>query len=93
MIARNIVLFCLVTANLTLMPARAATAARQGATAPGIYREWSGEISDGASKKTLVRFKQERRSAFGAFGGGYEELFTRTARQIGEDIAGLVNAF
>lgn len=52
-----------------------------------------GEIIDGASKKTLVRFRQERRSAWGAFGGGYEALFTRTARQIGEDIAGLVNAF
>ena len=52
-----------------------------------------GEIIDGASKKTLVRFKQERRSAMGVFGGGYDELFTRTARQIGEDIAGLVNAF
>ena len=53
----------------------------------------TGEIIDGASKKTLVRFKQERRSAMGVFGGGYDELFTRTARQIGEDIAGLVNAF
>jgi hypothetical protein len=52
-----------------------------------------GEIIDGASKKTLVRFKQERRSAAGLFGGGYDELFTRTARQIGEDIATLVNAF
>lgn len=200
MIARNIVLFCLVVANLTVTPARDATAARQGATAPGTYRDWNGdidevtivqpfnaagydaiavesfdtagvplpnpkdntyaavqgamrlikpafmtgleqtarrkigaggkartliirarvtkldpgsraarywagfgagavkvamigEIIDGSSKKTLVRFKQERRSAVGVFGGGYEELFTRTARQIGEDIAGLVNAF
>jgi hypothetical protein len=53
----------------------------------------TGEIIDGASKKILVRFKQERRSAVGLFGGDYDELFTRTARQIGEDIAGLVNAF
>ena len=53
----------------------------------------AGEIIDGSTKKTLVRFKQERRSAFGAFGGGYEALFTRTARQIGGDIASLVNAF
>jgi hypothetical protein len=52
-----------------------------------------GEIVDGNSKRVLVRFRQERRSGFGAFGGGYEELFTRTARQIGGDIAGLVNAF
>ncbi len=52
-----------------------------------------GEIVDGASQKTLVRFVQERRSGFGAFGGGYGELFQRTARQIGGDVAGLINAF
>ena len=53
----------------------------------------AGEIIDGSTKKTLVRFKQERRSAVGLLGGGYEALFTRTARQIGDDIGGLVNAF
>ena len=53
----------------------------------------TGEIIDAASKKTLVRFKQERRSAVGMFGGGYQELFTRTAHQIGGDIATLINAF
>ena len=53
----------------------------------------AGEIIDGATKKTLVRLKQERRSAVGLFGGGYEALFKRTAHQIGGDIAGLVNAF
>jgi hypothetical protein len=53
----------------------------------------NGEIVDAASGKTLVRFQQERRSGFGAFGGGYGALFTRTARQIGGDIAGLINAF
>jgi Domain of unknown function (DUF4410) len=53
----------------------------------------TGEIIDAASKKTLVRFKQERRSAVGMFGGGYQELFKRTAHQIGEDIGALVNAF
>ncbi len=52
-----------------------------------------GEIVDGSSQRTLVRFKQERRSGFGAFGGGYAALFIRTARQIGGDIASLVNAF
>lgn len=204
MIARNIVLFCLVAANLTLIPCPDAAAAGKGATAPGTYRDWNGdidevtiiqpfnaaaydsiavetfdtagiplpnpndntyaavqaairlikpafmagleenarrkigpnlpaagkartlvirarvtkldpgsqaarywagfgagavkiamtgEIIDAASKKTLVRFKQERRSAMGAFGGGYQELFTRTAHQIGGDIASLVNAF
>jgi hypothetical protein len=53
----------------------------------------AGELIDAASQKTLVRFAQERRSGFGAFGGGYGALFTRTARQIGEDVAGLLNAF
>lgn len=64
-----------------------------GFGAGAVKIEMIGEIVDGTSKKVLVRFKQERRSAFGAFGGGYEELFTRTARQIGGDIATLVNAF
>ena len=53
----------------------------------------TGEIIDGTSGKTLVRFAQERRSGFGWFGGGYSALFQRTARQIGGDVAGLINAF
>ena len=53
----------------------------------------AGEIIDASTKKTLVRFKQERRSAVGLLGGGYEALFKRTAHQIGGDIASLVNAF
>jgi hypothetical protein len=204
MIARNIVLFCLVAASLTLLPGERANAAKKSLTAPGTYQDWNGdidevtivqpfnaatynsiavesfdttgitlpnptdntyaavqaavrllkpafisgleekarrkidansaagakgrmlvvrarvtkldpgsraarywasfgagavkiamtgEIIDASTKKTLVRFRQERRSGFGAFGGGYDELFTRTARQIGGDIAGLVNAF
>ena len=52
-----------------------------------------GEIIDRSSGKVLVRFAHERRSAFGAFGGGYGELFQRTARQIGGDIGELINAF
>jgi Domain of unknown function (DUF4410) len=52
----------------------------------------AGEIVD-SSGKVLVRFAQERRSAFGAFGGGYGELFRRTAHQIGGDIGELINAF
>lgn len=52
-----------------------------------------GEIVDKSSGKVLVRFAQERRSAFGAFGGGYGALFQRTARQIGGDIGELINAF
>ncbi len=52
-----------------------------------------GEVIDAHSHRTLVKFTQERRSAFGAFGGGYGELFARTARQIGGDVATLINAF
>jgi uncharacterized protein DUF4410 len=52
-----------------------------------------GEIIDRSSGKVLVRFAQERRSAFGAFGGGYGALFQRTAHQLGGDVAGLINAF
>jgi hypothetical protein len=52
-----------------------------------------GEVIDARSRKTLVRFRQERRSGVGAFGGGYSELFGRTARQIGGDVADLLNAF
>ena len=70
-------------------------AARQwvGFGAGAVKIEMTGEIIDAASRKTLVRFKQERRSGYGAFGGGYRELFVRTARQIGGDIAGLISAF
>ena len=52
-----------------------------------------GEIIDGASGKVLVRFAQERRSGFGAFGGGYSTLFERTARELGADVAEVINAF
>lgn len=53
----------------------------------------AGDIIDGSSGKVLVRFVQERRSGFGAFGGGYAALFERTARQIGGDVGELINAF
>ena len=55
--------------------------------------EMLGEVIDARSRKTLLRFRQERRSGFGAFGGAYGELFARTARQIGGDVAELLNAF
>lgn len=53
----------------------------------------TGDIVDARTRRILVKFKQERRSGFGVFGGGYGELFSRTARQIGGDIADLLNAF
>ena len=64
-----------------------------GFGAGAVKIEMTGEFVDAASRKVLVRFKQERRSGFGMFGGGYGELFTRTARQIGGDVAELLNAF
>ena len=64
-----------------------------GFGAGAVKIEMTGEVVDASSRKTLIRFKQERRSGFGAFGGGYGELFARTARQIGGDIADLLNAF
>jgi hypothetical protein len=64
-----------------------------GFGAGAVKIEMTGEIVDAPSRKILVRFKQERRSGFGVFGGGYGGLFTRTARQIGGDIADLLNAF
>ncbi len=64
-----------------------------GFGAGGVKIEMLGEVIDARSKKTLIRFRQERRSGVGAFGGGYGELFARTARQIGGDVADLLNAF
>src|SRR5262245_2365929 len=54
-----------------------------GFGAGAVKIEVAGEIVDARSRSVLVRFKQERRSGFGLFGGGYGELFNRTARQIG----------
>src|ERR1043166_1646529 len=64
-----------------------------GFGAGAVKIELTGEFVDAASRRVLVRFKQERRSAFGMFGGGYGELFAPPARQIGGDVADLLNAF
>jgi hypothetical protein len=64
-----------------------------GFGAGAVKIEMTGEFVDASSRKVLARFKQERRSGFGMFGGGYGELFIRTARQIGGDVADLLNAF
>jgi Domain of unknown function (DUF4410) len=52
-----------------------------------------GEVVDGGSGQVLLRFSQERRSGFGAFGGDYEKLMKRNLRQIGGDVSGLLKAF
>jgi hypothetical protein len=64
-----------------------------GFGAGAVKVEMTGDVVDARSRKVLVRFKQERRSGFGIFGGGYGDLFVRTAHQIGGDIAVLLNAF
>lgn len=51
------------------------------------------EVVDGASGDVLLAFGQQRRSGFGGFGGGYEELMERTVRQIAEDTARLLQQF
>lgn len=51
------------------------------------------ELVDGASGSVLLEFTQQRRSGFGGFGGGYEELMERTLRQIGADTTKLLKRF
>jgi len=60
-----------------------------GAARTGI----SGEVVDGASGKVPLHFNQERRSGFGVGGGDYVKLMQRTLRQLGGDVALILNAF
>lgn len=52
----------------------------------------AGEIVDGQSGEVLVRFTQERRSAFDRF-AGYEEIMVRNLVAIGEDIGNMLKEF
>ena len=53
-----------------------------------------GEIFERDSHRTLVTFQQTRRSKVGPGGGtGFGQLFSQTTRQIGADVASLINAF
>jgi hypothetical protein len=63
-----------------------------GFSAGAVIVEMTGEISDERTKTVLITFRQERRSGFGVFGGGYHALLDRTIKQIGGDVAGLLNA-
>jgi hypothetical protein len=51
------------------------------------------ELVDAASSQVLLSFTQQRRSGFGGFGGDYEELMSRTIRQIGGDATNLLKQF
>ncbi len=64
-----------------------------GFGAGAVRAEVHCELVDGASGEVLLSFTQQRRSGFGGFGGGYEELMTRTIRQVGEDTANLLQEF
>lgn len=55
--------------------------------------EVSGELVDAATGKVLLRYRQERRSGAGAFGGGYEKLLDRNLETLGEDVAMILKAF
>jgi hypothetical protein len=55
--------------------------------------ELQGEVVDAATGKVLLRFKQERRSAIGAFAGDYVELMNRNLVTVGQDLAGVLKAF
>ena len=55
--------------------------------------EIAGEIIDERARTiALIRFRQERRSGWGLLGGGYHALLDRNIKQIGGDVARLVNA-
>jgi len=51
------------------------------------------DLVDAASGEVLLSFTQQRRSGFGGFGGDYEELMSRTIRQIGSDATNLLKQF
>jgi hypothetical protein len=54
--------------------------------------EIAGEIIDEKTRTRLIRFRQERRAGWGLLGGGYHALLDRDIKQIGGDVARLVNA-
>lgn len=55
--------------------------------------EIAGEVVDAGTGKVLLRFRQERRSGAGMFGGDYVKLMDRNLRTIGEDVALILKAF
>jgi hypothetical protein len=64
-----------------------------GFGAGAVRVEIQGELVDAATGRTLLRFRQERRSGFGDLGGEYEELFQRSLVTIGRDVAFVLKAF
>jgi hypothetical protein len=60
-----------------------------GAAKTGI----AGEVRDSRTGQILLRFQQERRSAVGSYGGGYEDLLNRNLWTIGKDLANVLQHF
>ena len=54
--------------------------------------EITGELIDQRDGSVIARFRQERRSGFGLLGGGYHALLDRDLKEIGADVAELINA-
>jgi hypothetical protein len=60
-----------------------------GAAKTGI----AGEVRDSRTGQILLRFQQERRSAVGSYGGGYDDLLNRNLWTIGKDLANVLQHF
>jgi hypothetical protein len=55
--------------------------------------ELTAEVVDSSTDQVLLRFHQERRSAVGALGGGYDELLDRNLWTIGQDLGNVLLHF
>jgi hypothetical protein len=52
-----------------------------------------GDLIEGKSGRTLLRFRDARASSGGAFGGGYAEVLDENMHEVGEDVGVLLGAF
>jgi hypothetical protein len=53
----------------------------------------SGEVLDGPTGRTLLRFKDGSVTGGGMFGGGYDEVLDANMKQLGEDLGVLLSGF
>jgi hypothetical protein len=53
----------------------------------------SGDVTDGQTGRTLLRFKHGRVASGGAFGGDYDQLLNSNMTGLGEDVGVLLSAF
>jgi hypothetical protein len=84
----------LIRVKVSMMAPGSKAARYWGGFGAGAARtELQGEVVDASTGKTLLRFKQERRSGVGALGGDYVSLMNRNLRTIGKDVAGVLRVF